>query len=96
MTKLVQLNKLETKLLEDCANGNDIRSSDRREDRAKQKLRRLYLIEYAGTPRRWLVTDEGMETVRSIKWARAVAARNARLAASPKPTDTAEKEVGDG
>lgn len=53
------LTKLETKLLLDCANGHDIRSSYRDEDRAKQALRRMGLLAYEGKPKRWTTTHQG-------------------------------------
>lgn len=61
------LTAVERKLLLDCANGHDIRGSDRVEDRAKQRLRRLGLISYKGRPMRWRITDKGDNLAEEIE-----------------------------
>lgn len=44
----------------DVFNQVNLRLADRAEDRARQKVRRLGLVEHSGKPKRWRVTPLGL------------------------------------
>jgi len=45
----------------DVSNQVDLRLADRVEDRARQTVRRLGLVEHSGKPKRWRVTPLGLQ-----------------------------------
>ena len=63
MKPMRPLNEVEMKLLREAAAGGKLRGSERTEDRAKQFLRKHRLIQFAGAPLRWSITDLGKDIV---------------------------------
>ena len=51
----------------DVSNQVDLRLADRVEDRARQKVRRLGLVEHSGKPKRWRVTPLGQQVLSILK-----------------------------
>ena len=54
------LNLTKSDFLCRVVDGKPLRLADRLEDRARQSLRRLGLVEYAGKPKRWQATVSGL------------------------------------
>jgi hypothetical protein len=53
------LTDLEAKLLKLCANGADIKDSDRANDKAKTRLKKLGYLVFERSYWRWRITDAG-------------------------------------
>jgi hypothetical protein len=59
MGLLFQASEIELSQLRSCAAGEDIRSSDRPGNKARQRLRRAGLLSFNSKIWRWEVTEEG-------------------------------------
>ncbi|MCZ7488232.1 hypothetical protein [Rhizobium rhizogenes] len=56
---MVKLTKSERDFLERVRDGRPLPSADRKQDRARQSVRRLGFAEVVMRPRRWIITDAG-------------------------------------
>jgi len=63
--RAVKLSEIEIGQLKRLMNGEDIRSSDRPTDKARQKLKRLRCIAYDKGIARWCILDAGRAALRS-------------------------------
>lgn len=55
----MKLNDRELDFLSRVNSGQHLRLADREEDKARQRVRKLGLVECVMNPRRWVVTDTG-------------------------------------
>lgn len=60
----IALSSLELKLLREAVSGRDIKSSDRREDKAKARLKKAGYLRFDRDFWRWVVTDAGRAGLR--------------------------------